>query len=876
MKTIIKLLLILIVSGMCKSDFAQTYGYEMELKDFVQVSEAEFKFNVYLRKTETSENYAIENFQFNLKFNTGILNGGGFENAYLTIDNSETDFVGNVGTMEDNLFVTNGTELLFASNSAGAPGSSVTVFNNNEWKKVATFHVQLTNNDELNNFSSQNPMLRFQSDPDMGLTVLNRCNYTGSPGSYIKDGTFSDQVDNRTLIPEDGTALSTPQLAGYCFTETGNWTDTENWNNALASGHGAYHQSPGTSSTNNVLIKGNVTINSDVSLSQSGSNGGELIVETGEVILYQLTGTIDHSGAGGIVNIWSDGVGSTLLSNPVDLASGTTVTLQAIDFASAPNVIWTTDPPNSGSFGSPNNAITTYTMPSNDVEAIATFSWTDISENLHPYEMGQKSNSPNNRDDLYSSLTIAADASLTVENLYNNHSGGAEAIILKSDATGTASLIHNNSGVNATIERYINDWDQEEKGWHFISSPVSGQDIQPEFIPNDLPAWADLYKWDESWEQEGTYGWWINIKDDDGSLNPDFSDTEFAVGRGYMIAYESPNGDVAKEFSGTINVSNVTLSNLSHTPEAYNNGWHLVGNPFASSIKWNEGSWVKSHIGAIPQIWDESAASYELIDNIGGDGYLIPPHNGFMVYVSPPSGSLTIPEDARVHGDQNWYKSGEEDVFQLIAYDLDKNIWQQTSVRENIDATEDFDLEYDSYFIAGYAPMFYSVTGENYFALNTLPEINETTVIPVSFVKNTSQNFNIELTEAPEEMDVFLTDLKLDIVTNLRNNPEYAFTAEEGDDPNRFLLSFSLVNIDENGFDANFNTWFSDNKLYIRSMLNVNNQLRIFDSKGQLIDQKQFNGEGLHTYHVDLPTGVYIGRLANEKGNCSVKFFVIR
>ena len=853
------LVILIILSVLVKS---QTYGFDVELKNFEQVDETTIEWDIYVKKASGTSDFALWQMQIRLEFNNDILNSGNFTNASFTIaEVGENMNQNSLFFIDEDCTVVGSNpniELNWAVSNPPASGQSMTIISDT-WLKVARFSAQLQSGGNPHNFSSDDPEFAFQSS---GAQVLIRRSINTST-TY--DGSGSTPVPRNNTIPDLGVKVNDAQLAGYCFTETGNWTNNDNWNNALASDHGAYHQNPGTSSNNNVLIKGNVTVNSDVSLSQSSGNGGELIVETGEIPTFTIE-LVPNGSSVSVTLYASDQL--TILSNPLsNVEAGTQF------------YFWTSGPPPAGTFTNwtdqNSNVIGTsawygpYTMPSSDMTITA--NWTSGTKGLV-----SATNKNYSRDDLYSSLTIASDASLTVENLYNNHSSGAEAIILKSDATGTASLIHNNTGVNATIERYINDWTQEEKGWHFISSPVSAQDIQPEFIPNDLPSWADLYKWDESWEQEGTYGWWINIKDDDGSLNSDFADTEFALGGGYMIAYESPNGDIARKFTGEINVENVALTGLTHTSDAYNNGWHLVGNPFASSIKWNEGSWVKSHIGNIPQIWDESAASYELIDNIGGDGYIIPPHNGFMVYVSPPNGNLTIPEDARVHGDQNWYKSGEEDVFQLIAYDLDKNIWQQTSVRENIDATEDFDLEYDSYFIAGYAPMFYSVSGESCLALNTLPEINETTVIPLSFVKNTSENFNIELTEAPEQIDVFLTDLKLDIVTNLRNNPEYAFTAEEGDDPNRFLLSFSLVNIDENGFDANFNTWFSDNKLYIRSMLNVNNQLRIFDSKGQLLDQKQFNGEGLHTYHVDLPTGVYIGRLANEKGNCSIKFFVIR
>jgi hypothetical protein len=48
-----------------------------------------------------------------------------------------------------------------------------------------------------------------------------------------------------------------------------------------------------------------------------------------------------------------------------------------------------------------------------------------------------------------------------------------------------------------------------------------------------------------------------------------------------------------------------------------------------------------------------------------------------------------------------------------------------------------------------------------------------------------------------ESEDVFLVDLKTNITINLTEVGEYSFTAEEGDDPARFLLKFGTVGIED-------------------------------------------------------------------------------
>ncbi|MEN8225611.1 MAG: hypothetical protein ABFS05_09665, partial [Bacteroidota bacterium] len=473
-------------------------------------------------------------------------------------------------------------------------------------------------------------------------------------------------------------------------------------------------------------------------------------------------------------------------------------------------------------------------------------------------------------------VTVATDGDLSVYGILSNATGNS-GMIIKSDAGGTGSLIHNTAAVNATVERYINNWTagNEDLGWHFLSSPVATQPIRPEFIPlgNPLPVEIDFYKWDEDHVAPGCIGCWINTKDDVGNWNTSFEDN-MVVGRGYLMAYTAPYGNMAKEFSGQINVNDLTVTNQTYTTNSSHPGWHLMGNPFSSALDWTLGSWVKDNIGAIPQIWDEDAASYELIDNLGGDNSIIPAHNGFMVYTDVNNNNtLTIPADARVHDDHIWYKSYENETIRLLAHDLDKGLRQQTSIRENMASSIGFDLQYDSYFMAGYAPMFYSVSNDEAFALNTLPEIISSSIIPLSFITNGSLDFSIELETAPEELDIYLHDLKLDIISNLKTDPVYEFTSLSGDDPERFLLRFAPVGIEENKHSDDVSAWYNNEQLHVDLKTDECHKLMVFNSMGQLIHEEAISGQGLHTYAFKLPAGLYVGRILSNNGSATIKFY---
>lgn len=469
-------------------------------------------------------------------------------------------------------------------------------------------------------------------------------------------------------------------------------------------------------------------------------------------------------------------------------------------------------------------------------------------------------------------LTIAAGKALTVSGILTNNTGNT-GLLIKSDATGTGSLIHSTADIGATAQRYIAGWGVvANHGWHFLSSPVANQAISSTFVDvtlNPMSTNVDLYKWNE------TENLWINIKNSSNVYNQgtdvtnwsnDASPT-FETGKGYMTAY---NGDQTKTFTGILNVADVTLPGLTNTATKTNRGWHLVGNPFSSAIKWSQGSWVKTNIGSVPQIWNETNASYTVLS---ADG-IIPAHNGFIVYVDEGmTGALTIPADARLHSNDAWYKnSAFENEIVLVARDPEGKTAQESIIGFNPNATEDFDMEHDSYFMAGFAPLFYSISQNQLFALNNLPELRSEMVVPMGFVKNQSSNFMIELEQNLPDQNLYLVDLKTNIEHKLSESP-YIFTSETGDNANRFLLKFGSVGINNTPAAQSIIAWYYGNQLTVKTTEGITS-LDVFNIQGQYLQHFQLQGSGLKNVSINLLPGVYFARIVNNGAMKTVKIIV--
>jgi hypothetical protein len=446
-------------------------------------------------------------------------------------------------------------------------------------------------------------------------------------------------------------------------------------------------------------------------------------------------------------------------------------------------------------------------------------------------------------------LIIPADKQLTVTGTLTNTANSG--LVIESGA----SLKNNTSGVAATVKRNIPAWGSVMVGWHLLSSPVSSQAFQPEFVPATPTANEDFYLWDL------TYNYWINSKVGAGTIPDPFTfnstdfGTTFNVGKGYLASYGS---DQNKVFAGTLNSGDVTNVALTYASTGTYSGFNLLGNPYPCGLIW--GSWATgdAHISATAKILLSANGSY---DDISAGGF-IPAMNGFFVKTDANT-TLTIPASAKDHGG-TWLKSAQEvPSFMLTANDLDGQTAQRSHFSINPESTAGFDMKYDGEFMPLYAPEFYSVVGENKLSTNTIPEITDGMVIPMGFVKNGGTNFSIEASDIASLQPasaVYLWDNKTGIKQNLSDNPVYSFTSAEGDAPARFELHFnSSTSVPEATTPETFTVYQSNGMIRISTQQSAKAEILVTNMLGQVVLRCQTHGNSLTTLDVEqLQNGVYV------------------
>lgn len=441
-------------------------------------------------------------------------------------------------------------------------------------------------------------------------------------------------------------------------------------------------------------------------------------------------------------------------------------------------------------------------------------------------------------------------------------------LVLKSppDSGSTGSFIPTGSVTgNIIVERYFNGW-SAWFGWHLLSSPVVSQSIQPAFVPDPPTASEDFYQWNE------VNNLWINSKSAPGIWNSNF-ESSFTPGKGYLVAYQTV---VTKQFSGPPNTSDFPVGGLTSSGGA-NGGWHLLGNPYPSALEWNEEEWGLNNIAATAKVWLEPAASYA--DLHAGDHDLIPAMNGFFVQAIASPGSLTIPASARVHDATPWYKNEEKSIV-LTVRETESGTAQNTNIRLDEASSEHYSEVYDSRFLPGYAPWFYSVKDQERLSTQTVPDFSGSRIISLGFIKNNASAFTLE----PEPGHlipgsvIYLRDIKTNTVQNLNEFPVYTFFSNEGDDPDRFRLYFNdPYGISIPGTGKPIDIYFFDGSIYITNNSNqvTGGDIVVYDLLGQEIMHDNLNDRNSKIIRPGHnATGYHIVRIITDDGVYSAKVFL--
>jgi hypothetical protein len=443
---------------------------------------------------------------------------------------------------------------------------------------------------------------------------------------------------------------------------------------------------------------------------------------------------------------------------------------------------------------------------------------------------------------------------------------------IKSIAGSSGALADQNVNGDITItgdvlvERYMT-----ADEWHNVASPVSNESTGC-FTGTDLVFWYDETMIWNDWN----FGWVWYSGTTGGPL---------MVYRGYDVFFATIPVTVNYAATGTetLNTGAYTL-NITNTDPAPNpfeipshKGWNLAGNPYPSPVDWLAASgWNKTDINDAKYIWDGLIDVYTIFVGGGspfglnGGTRFIPSNQGFWVQALH-NGTISINNAVRLGSmtaTPDFYKLSPVD-YPLICIVAAGNTRQdEIAVRFIEGTTAKFDVNYDAtklFSPVEDVPQLSIKSGDQSFALNTLPAITDNMDIHLDFHCGKAGYYTIKLsarTNLDPSMKIYLKDDLEDKITNLALDSSCIFHHKPSNEAGRFhlLLNPSDDVLNQIGPESYFTVFSENNRIVIfkNTTQALSGEIIVYSMLGQPVCREILSNDKKSLIKIDAPTGYYI------------------
>lgn len=328
--------------------------------------------------------------------------------------------------------------------------------------------------------------------------------------------------------------------------------------------------------------------------------------------------------------------------------------------------------------------------------------------------------------------------------------------------------------------------------WRMLSSPIAS--TYSDFLEN---IWT---QGPENSDQEASAGDGNVFTYDEnttGSLNdgwtmlPDMN-TNFTAGKGfivYMFADDDNNG-IDDEFPKTIDVkgneNDGTIDfplTYTDTGNAANDGWNLLGNPWITTIDWD--NFTKINVNNVVYVWDSASGAYKSWNGTTGDltDGLISSFQGFFVQANAASPSLQAGK-LNVESIENVQLARTNNDLPILKFQLQKEERKEnTYIMFSETASAGLD-PYDAYQLAplskDYISLFTRLENGIKLDINNLPlpQNQEKVDIALDIVSTDEGLYTLtwpELENIPANWTLSLTDHEANQIIDILETESYVF-----------------------------------------------------------------------------------------------------
>jgi len=415
------------------------------------------------------------------------------------------------------------------------------------------------------------------------------------------------------------------------------------------------------------------------------------------------------------------------------------------------------------------------------------------------------------------------------------------------------------------VERYMS-----ANEWHNVASPVSNENSGV-FTGTDLVFW---YNESLIWN-DWNFGWVWYTGATGGPL---------MVFRGYDVYFGTNPVTVNYQATGaeTLNTGpytyNITLSDPAPNPAEIpsHKGWNLAGNPYPSPVDWLAASgWDKSDINDAKYIWDGANDIYTIFlggatpVGLNGGTQYIPSNQGFWVQALH-TGTLGINNAVRLGSmtaTPDFYKVHPVDYPFISLVIRGNSRSDEVALRFIEGTTGGFDVNYDAtklYSFIEYVPQLSFKAGDQYLALNTLPELEDHMSFPLNFQCGENGYYSVYLSgrsHLDPSVNIYLKDKFNGNIINLSEDSSYVFHHNSSNQPERFILWINppqdiISNINPESFFS-VTARGSIISIYKNTDREISGNLTVSNMLGQIIYHGKITNSNLKEINLNVPSGYY-------------------
>jgi hypothetical protein len=442
--------------------------------------------------------------------------------------------------------------------------------------------------------------------------------------------------------------------------------------------------------------------------------------------------------------------------------------------------------------------------------------------------------------------------------------GQPKGLKILSGASGTGSFIDNGNISYLTSGTAEANLYLSGSRWHYVSSPVQGAVSQ--VFMND---YLRFYN-----EPGGAWGPYIVPVD-----------VPLPVMKGFEVWVTGTGG--VKSFTGSLNTGNKSFTVTRSAPGADNGyGWNLVGNPYPSAQEFgsevSEGAgwtwpagvsrtlYFLNYSGGVPQY---AVYSWTLGTGTNGATSKIPPMQGYFVWVdeATSSGVISITNETRVHSNQAYWKSGQEEIRDNLLTLQAKGNGHSDDAIICFDekASAAFSGDEDAFKLTNGSPIpnIFAYTSDSLdVSIDMLWFTGEHTLVPLGFTAGVSGTYELtagNLESFAGDGTIFLEDLLDHTWVDLKASPVYLFNHDLNNDPHRFILHFmnQFVNVGDKT-SAPLQVYSFGEYVYVRNSGDfLPGEVRVIDMLGRSVYRTTLENSIVSKYNPGVNSGYYVVRV---------------